>query len=285
MKKLFTLLTLLLTVCSGAWAEDVKVSRTLKSSNDGYDANSVTNITASISDNACKGSGSKTVKFGSTSYDVTDTYRDKKIDGSTNLTTFSEDCYAGLQLDIADGYAFTITKIYVKVAVNANFTYRIIVTDGTNAIYTSADKVISNYDNDSKKKNLEATLSGLDPALVLSGKVYIRVHYWYTTGSGTKYLVPLEISATGALSDALSTYTIATESSPVEGGTTTGGGTFYNGQKVFLNASKNSGFAFEKWQKDGADFDGNTTAACTVLASANATYTAIFSAVTTVYQL
>ena len=42
-------------------------------------------------------------------------------------------------------------------------------------------------------------------------------------------------------------YTIATSSSPANGGTTTGGGTFTYGQQVSVKASVNSGYAFVNW--------------------------------------
>jgi hypothetical protein len=74
---------------------------------------------------------------------------------------------------------------------------------------------------------------------------------------------------------------ITTEASPAAGGEITGGGSFVSGAKTELKATPNSGYSFNKWQKDGEDFEGNTVNPIEITVSAAATYTAVFDAVPT----
>ena len=79
-------------------------------------------------------------------------------------------------------------------------------------------------------------------------------------------------------------YSITVNKSPSVGGTVTGGGTFNSGTTTTIVATPDfaNGYTFVKWQKDNADFDGNTATSITLTASAETegTYTAIFSAAT-----
>lgn len=281
MKKLFTLLTLTLLSIGTAWAADQKVGRTLEFSSTpttytltGYKVGNDDIIKVTMDD----GTGMSIQTGKGLYYKTTSaTTINASCYQANNTTAYSSDKYAGMKLEIADGYAITVTNIKARIAAGNNFTYRILVTDGTNAIYTSQNKTISNY-NKENASNLDATLSGLDPTLILSGTVYVRIQYY--CNAKTKYIAPLELSVTGAVSNTLTTYAISTATSPNAGGTITGGGTYFAGQKVFLKAVENPGYAFVKWQKDGSDFDGNTEENITVLASAAASYTAIYSATT-----
>lgn len=67
-------------------------------------------------------------------------------------------------------------------------------------------------------------------------------------------------------------YTITATANPTNGGTVTGGGTYYAGTTVNLTANANSGFTFGHWQ------DGNTNNPRTITVTGNATYTAYFEA-------
>jgi hypothetical protein len=67
-------------------------------------------------------------------------------------------------------------------------------------------------------------------------------------------------------------YTITATANPTNGGTVTGGGTYYAGTTVNLTANAYSGFTFGHWQ------DGNTNNPRTITVTGNATYTAYFEA-------
>ena len=73
------------------------------------------------------------------------------------------------------------------------------------------------------------------------------------------------------------TYTISTAASPVNYGSASGGGTYAENTSATLTATPASlEYGFVKWQKNGADFAGNTVNPITVTVTAAATYTAVF---------
>ena len=76
--------------------------------------------------------------------------------------------------------------------------------------------------------------------------------------------------------EAVTTYAITVESSDAELGTVNGGGNIIANEKTTLSATAATGAKFVKWQKDGEDFEGNTSVNIEVIAVADAIYTAIF---------
>ena len=58
---------------------------------------------------------------------------------------------------------------------------------------------------------------------------------------------------------ALPTYTISTSSSPTEGGTTLGNGTYYQGQSCTVHATPNSGYNFVNWTENGTQVSTNVS--------------------------
>lgn len=73
------------------------------------------------------------------------------------------------------------------------------------------------------------------------------------------------------------TCTISTAASPVNYGSASGGGTYAENTSATLSATPASlAYGFVKWQKNGADFAGNTVNPITVTVTAAATYTAVF---------
>lgn len=78
---------------------------------------------------------------------------------------------------------------------------------------------------------------------------------------------------TGEITDAQSTYGSITNE---------GDNVVSENGNITFEATPNEGYVFVKWQKNGADFDGNTAASIEVTATADATYTAIFKKLFTV---
>ena len=76
----------------------------------------------------------------------------------------------------------------------------------------------------------------------------------------------------------LITYTISTSSSPTDGGTTGGGGTYIPGTSVTLTATPASGFQFLNWTEAGAPVSTNQTYTFTV--NTNRTLVASFQSIT-----
>lgn len=65
------------------------------------------------------------------------------------------------------------------------------------------------------------------------------------------------------------TYTVITSSNPINGGTTTGGGTFNNGASCTVTATANPGYTFEKWTKNNAMVSTDASYTFTVTSNCN----------------
>lgn len=115
------------------------------------------------------------------------------------LTSFNKECYAGVKIEIAEGYKISMSQIKARVAVSDKFTYKVIVTNGVNTYYESDNMVINNYKN-TNATNLDATIKPTTP-IELTGTVYVRLHYWLNPGNKSKYLAPLELTITGDLQE------------------------------------------------------------------------------------
>jgi hypothetical protein len=77
---------------------------------------------------------------------------------------------------------------------------------------------------------------------------------------------------------AIVTYTITTSSSPGNGGTTTGGGTFAAGTSQTVTATANSGFTFSNWTENGSVV--STSASYTFTLNGNRSLVANFATIT-----
>lgn len=198
MKKLFTLLMLM--VCAvGTLSAQKTLGRTLNLEVlDDYTMLSDDNVAISIDDGTGKTLTGKTVNYTTKKYTVNaKCYRDKNKD-NVNLSSFDESCYAGFKAKISDGYKMNISGIMAKVAVSANFTYRIVIyNEAGNSIYTSGDYNITNY-NKSNAGNVNVVISDINLKNI-KGTVSVRMYYWNTGNSGSKYIVPIDLLLTGEI--------------------------------------------------------------------------------------
>lgn len=200
-----TLLSLLMLVCGGVFADEVTVGRTVEYSTSAteFTIASLDDAVTTIDDGTGqKGSGAKKMYFKTQSnIEMAGNlcYRDKTSGtDATNITDFSADVFAGLKIVIAEGKKMTVSMIEAAVATSDNFTYRIVVYDkDLNQIYASQDKAISNYSKTSAG-NAECTINPTS-TVELTGTNYVRLHYWNTNDSGTKYLCPLKLNVTGEI--------------------------------------------------------------------------------------
>ena len=198
MKKLLTLLVGALCSIGAMQAEEVTLGRTieLSSTPTDYTILSNSNAVVTLSDgtgDVITGKGVNYKSDKSVSINA-NCYRSGR--SGTAITAYDENCYAGFKLEIAEGYKLTVSQLYAKVAASANFSYRIEVYDGTNVVCKSADKTIKDYKK-SSASNTEVTVTPTE--VDLTGTVFVRLHYWYTSSSTTKYLVPLSLTVTGDL--------------------------------------------------------------------------------------
>jgi len=273
-KKIFTLMTLALLSIGSAWADAVKVGRTLTSTSDTeYTLSSVTNTTVTLADGTGESGNSKGTYHGNKTevkY-AAKNYRDKK---STAVTAYNSDVYLGYQLVIANGYKLTASQINVDLTASQNFTYRIVVSDNNgNALYTSDDTTIAGFNSKSDGLTETFDLS----SLVLGGTIQVRMYYWYTGNSGSKYIVPVTFTMDGTLETATS-YTV---SSAADGdGTVTGTGSFVDGMKATLKAIPGAA-TFDHWTKSTDGSWSSTANPLQEAVTADVTYTAHFLAATT----
>lgn len=98
---------------------------------------------------------------------------------------------------------------------------------------------------------------------------YVRA--FATNNAGTAY--GSEVSFT---TSATSTYTISVSSSPTNGGSVGGGGTYQQGQSCTVSATANSGYTFVNWTENGNQVSSNANYTFTV--NSNRTLVANFSA-------
>lgn len=198
MKKLFTLLMLMVLSIGGVWAQEITVGRTIELSSDpeDYTILSSADVKVELQDGTQDIGRQKAVYYKSaTTTTINATcYRTQINKGA--LTEFNAEAYTGFKMDIPEGYKIRLSSIDAKVAVSDNLSYRIVVSDKNGDIYVSKDKSIGNY-NKANATNVDAAITPTE-IIELTGTVYIRLHYW-AISSNSKYLVPLELIAKGEL--------------------------------------------------------------------------------------
>lgn len=130
---------------------------------------------------------------------------------------------------------------------------------------------IGNIYNSTGLDNIQATGNISIPNNALSGTTRMRVMKKYSTEAE-----PCNTSGYGQAEDyslnvssAAVTYTINTSSSPVVGGTTTGGGTYTEGDSVTVTATANQGYSFSKWSENGTSVSTNANYSFTATADRN----------------
>jgi alpha-tubulin suppressor-like RCC1 family protein len=124
--------------------------------------------------------------------------------------------------------------------------------------------------------------SGTTPGRVATtnDKGVATVPGWIVGSSGPQqlqaYVYPNSVTFDATVTVTPPLYTISTSSSPSDGGSTSGGGTYTEGSSVTVTANVASGYAFVKWTENGPQVSSSATYNFT--ASANRSLVANFSA-------
>ena len=277
-QKLLTLFTLLLTVCSGAWADEVTVGRTYTLSNEStkpttYTIVSVTNATVTQQDGTvAMATGTQTIYVGNTSYSSQPKevcYRNH--DGSDHVKSKNTAVYAGFKLVVADGYQLTVSSIDLALGTTANFCYQMEIVDNEGeSLWSSSSYEMTNYN----KATVTNGSQSLAPAstLTLTGTVYARLYYWYN-GTG-KYMVPTNFSISGDLAStssgpSVSSFTPASGSTVKSGTTVTVAGS--TGSTVYYKWSASALTAAEVVSSGTAGESGAATVTTTGISSSATT--------------
>ena len=290
MKKLFTLLTLLVTAITGAWGQTyTNEAATVTWAFTSHEDLTSTNVPADafLTTNFSKGSNLQ------------------------DLTTFStKNCKAGWAeqtlvyfkpvATVSKGAAdaaenmleWTITPATGITFTPENVSVTACTAGGTGdpqltiyAVYSDNSK--ETVQSQTNPRRPDKTDQGDGPSVYTktltnakNGTFKVRVYLAGLTNTG-KGMAVTNIVVTGKVSGtpvATTTYTITAATSNASLGAATGTATVPENEEVKLTATPTVAGSFVKWQKDGVDFDGNTANPLTVTATADATYTAIFEA-------
>ena len=200
---------LLVAIVTGAWADDSTIGRTVvySASTESATFTGVSNdvtVTASNGSSNYGASGNKDVYFKDTKVTMNQALclRDKLTSG--NLTEYNSNVYVGFQSVVASGKKFTTKKINVKVAVAANFTWRVEIVNASTSekLYSSSDYTITDFNKSSAtNEEISITLNEED-YFDITGTAIVRLHYWNTNNSGSKYFCPLTLTLEGEAADA-----------------------------------------------------------------------------------
>ena len=296
-KKFFTFLTLLLCLCSGAWAqtydnENVTVTWSMSSG-------TLTSGVASPSA-AALSSGNNVGTDAELNGTTTGTFKDKSDESKSYLFTLfarpsssetgssstkRDNRYVEYTFTPAKGLTFTPTGVSFEMVKNGTGDPNIWVDfiDGTSvttslATNTSIPKVESSkYDVSESQKSYN--MASLETVHASSNKVTLRI--FYSKLASGKSVGIRNVVISGKVSGTVvnvTTYTITAEANDDDLGSVAGGETYEENDDVTLTATPKTGAKFVKWQKDDEDFVGNTANPLNITATETVTYTAIFEA-------
>ncbi len=289
-KKIFTLLTLLLGICSGAWAdtytnEASTVTWSFTNHNDltstnapaeaflttnfSYGSN-LNNPTTFNTKGCAAGWAEQTLVY----FKPKEAVAKNAADAPQNMLEWT--------LTPATGITFTPENVSVT-ACTAGGT-----GDPQLTIYAVySDNSTETIQSQTNPRRPDKTDQGDGPSVYTktltnakNGTFIVRVYLAGLTNT-SKGMALTNIVITGKVSGtpvATTTYTITAATNNVSLGSATGTATVAENSEVTLTATPTDAGSFTKWQKDGVDFAGNTVNPITVIATADATYTAIFEA-------
>lgn len=194
------LLTLMGVICTlGVWAENVTfgITRTIESGKLSDDINVGTNV-KNVTFTAVYGSQDALTDKDRTIYHGSSTgitvpkgiknYRNK-INSSTDVLAFNEDCFYSFKLTIAQGKALTIKSINGDICTDGDgFVYRMVVKNNDQTVYTCSDKTISKSSN-TGDKSVDCT-TGEDKfanLIKMTGTVQVYMYWWNSASKTGKY--------------------------------------------------------------------------------------------------
>ena len=204
-KKLFTLLTLLVAVCSGAWGD--KVGFTSSKSSSTVSAPVVTtqdNITVAIARGGQSTGTGKKLYWGTTSELTFNGTCERTKYGNSALAQnkINDNVWTGASFAIGNGYKFTVTDIQVDIAGNDYvWIYKLEVVNGDGTVEYTASGEIATPKNTSKR---QVTATG--QSLVLTGTSYVKLYFALkSTQSDSKYINVPELYLTGTVTENVQT--------------------------------------------------------------------------------
>lgn len=201
-KKLLTLLTLALCVCSGAWADAIKVGFTSSISGSEVAAPVVTTqdyVTVAVARGSqSTGSNKGSMYWGSTTALTFKGTCERTQYNSAGITAFDDNVWTGASLAITSGYKFTVTDIQVDIAgQDYEWGYKLDVVDGDGTV-THIQTATTGKPKASSK--LQVTATG--KSIVLTGTSYVKLYFYLKGNTSTsKYIAIPELYLTGTVEE------------------------------------------------------------------------------------
>jgi len=302
MKKILSILMLLVAIVTGANAASVTIGITNTTTTTKSEATTETlagsgtdvtvaklDLSSSTKALSTYTKGDKAMNDGSsTSVYSTHTYKWGLNTGTSiddaYMNTGHPNEYVGFSFTVAEGRTFSISGIAAKLASSADHVFRIRIekTDGT-VLYTAAAKTIA------KGSDNEQTITGLNADNAagiqsLAAGTY-NVKAYLAFGSTGKYLVFTKLQVTGTVGEAApaKAYTVTAASNNTNYGTAaTSASSLDESETATITATPKTGYEFISWavEGEGSTLSSTTTNPTTLtMGTANATVTATFSAI------
>ena len=276
-KKIFTLLTLALAVCSGAWAEATVVGYTEAINGTKLEARVLSNgglENLTISDpffgSAITDQGSKTVYIDNTSYTNNKSWRKSVKDTYDNQNV-------GYRLTVGAGYKMNISKVNARIAVaDDTYTWYVEILNSAGTQVWKSSERTTTKENSGKIDNVDVTEK--EDIQGLTGTV--TVNLWVKQGGSTKYFSINYLQLVVELDeDTRANYTITANVADGQEAygsiDKAGDNSVPEGDAILLTATANTGYGFINWTKDDVEVSTSATLALTNV-TADATYVANF---------
>ena len=210
-----------------------------------------------------------------------------EVTGARNITAnFSVNCVTPPNYD----YSLTPTTSWQtrtgSIVANGCYVYRISVTSGQKYTFKTGcgNGATANFDTELVLYNSSGTQLAFDDDDCESSRSKIENYQFSYTGYA--YLrVKGYANRYGNYTLAYRqtpTYTISTSSTPIAGGTTSGGGTFFEGELCTLSATANNNYTFTKWTENSVLVNSGST--YPFIVTGNRTLVANFTEIPT-YQI
>lgn len=284
MKKFFTLLTLLVCLCTGAWADAVTIGLTQTVTDEGsthtigdatYTGTTNVTVAKSIGSNCGDGYTGKTVTVGNPSvgYSATKAFRKTQ-----NGSSFLDAQYVGYTITVASGYKVSLTNLNAEFwSSDATMTWKVTVLNPSGTQIYGSSTAQNNSNN--KGTITVASPSGLTN---LSAGTYTVKLQMYQSGGNKYFVVPsLTFNAT-VEEDNSTSYTVT--ASAGAGGTVSPSGesNVVEGGSINITATPNTGYGFLNWTIDGVENASTANPYTFNNVTANHTIAAVFKQLYTV---
>ena len=277
MKKIFTLVTLLVAMVTSAWGAATVVGYTEAINGTKLDARVLSNgglehlaISDPIFGSAITDQGSREVQIDGTKYTNTKSWR-KSVNGKYDNQN------VGYKLTVGTGYKMNISKVNARIAVaDDTYTWYVEILNSAGTQVWKSSEVTTTKASSGKVDNVD--VSAVDDVQGLTGTV--TVNLWVKQGGSTKYFSINYLQLSVELEeDTRTNYTITANVADGQNAfgsiDKAGANSVPEGDAISLKATANAGYAFINWTKDDVEVSTSATLALSNV-TANATYVAHF---------